>query len=194
MTRSLSTTRKTSETKIAIAINLDGTGRAKIQSGIGFLDHMLCTLAKHSGINLEITCIGDLEVDDHHTSEDIAITIGQAIDHILSERRGINRFGYAYAPLDEALARTVIDLSGRPHANIHLNLKGQSVGNWHIENVIHFFESLATACKAAIHVDILKGTNDHHRIEAAFKSLALALRQAVSINGSTDIPSTKGIL
>jgi imidazoleglycerol-phosphate dehydratase len=187
-------TRRTGETTITVSLDLDGQGRAEIGSGIGFLDHMLASLAKHARFDLNLACQGDLEVDDHHTTEDCALALGQALDRALGERRGIGRFGSAYAPLDEALARAVVDLSGRPCAVIELGLVRERLGKLACENVPHFFISLATTGRMALHLDVLRGANDHHRAEAAFKALALALRQAVCADGSDQVPSTKGVL
>jgi len=186
--------RKTSETAITLALTLDGEGRAEIATGVGFLDHMLTSLTKHARLDLTLKCEGDLEIDDHHTIEDCALALGQALDRALGERRGITRFGWAYAPLDEALARAVVDLSGRPCPVIELGLVREMLGDVACENVTHFLESLATSGRMALHVDVLRGANDHHRAEAAFKALALALRQAVAADGTDRVPSTKGVL
>jgi imidazoleglycerol-phosphate dehydratase len=186
--------RKTGETEITVALDLDGEGRGEIETGIGFLDHMLTSLAKHARFDLRLTCQGDLEIDDHHTVEDCALALGQALDQALGERRGITRFGSAFAPLDEALARAVVDLSGRPCAVIELGLAREMLGELACENVAHFFASLATTGRLALHLDVLRGANDHHRAEAAFKATALALRQAVRADGSDQVPSTKGVL
>lgn len=187
-------TRKTSETDIRLSLNLDGSGQAEIATGIGFLDHLFGSLTRHARFDLEIVCKGDLEVDDHHTAEDCALALGTALDETLGERRGIGRFGCAFAPLDEALARAVVDLSGRPYAAVDLGLTRESLGTLSTENVGHVIRSLAMTLKAAIHVDVLKGENDHHRAEAAFKALALALRQALATDGNSEVPSTKGVL
>lgn len=186
--------RQTLETRILLVLNLDGRGTGHVSTGIGFLDHMIGALAKHGRFDLELKCEGDLEVDDHHTTEDCGIALGQALDKALGERRGIARFGYAYAPLDEALARAVVDLGGRPWPEIHLGLKREKVGELSCENIPHFIQSLAVASRSSIHVDVIRGENDHHRAEAAFKALALALREAVRRDGSSEIPSTKGVL
>jgi histidinol-phosphate aminotransferase len=191
--RIAATHRQTKETKIDIELNLDGTGQVEISTGIGFMDHMLTALAFHSKIDLKLVCDGDLHIDDHHTAEDCALALGTAIDDALGPRRGIERFGSAYAPLDEALARTVIDLSGRPWPEIHLGLQREMVGTWACENITHFFQSLAMTLKCSLHVDVIRGTNDHHRAEAAFKSCAKALRQALT-RTEGDVPSTKGVL
>lgn len=185
--------RRTSETKITGELSLDGTGRAEVATGIGMLDHLLSALAKHARFDLMLRCSGDLVVDDHHTSEDCALAIGAALDQALAERRGIARFGTAYAPMDEALARACVDLSGRPHAEVNLMLTREKVGELACENLPHLLASLITAARATVHLDVLRGANDHHRAEAAFKALALALRQAVAVDGQ-EIPSTKGVI
>jgi imidazoleglycerol-phosphate dehydratase len=192
--RTVEVTRATGETAVTVALALDGAGRAEVESGIGFLDHMLTSLAKHARFDLSLSCDGDLEVDDHHTVEDCALALGQALDKALGERRGIARFGSAHAPLDEALARAVVDLSGRPCAVIELGLMREMLGELACENITHFFASLATAGRLALHLDVLRGANDHHRAEAAFKATALALREAVRIDGPDEVPSTKGVL
>jgi imidazoleglycerol-phosphate dehydratase len=186
--------RETRETAITLTLNLDGTGQTQIASGVGFLDHMLDALARHARFDLTLECRGDLEIDDHHTAEDCGIALGQALDAALDERRGIARFGHAYAPLDEALARAVVDLSGRPFAVIDLGLRREALGGLACENVPHVLQSFATAARLALHVDVLRGENDHHRAEAAFKATALALRAAVAGSGFDDVPSTKGTL
>jgi imidazoleglycerol-phosphate dehydratase len=192
--RHATVSRKTKETDLCLSLDLDGKGQAEIGTGIGFLDHMLCALAKHGGFDLTLTCKGDLEVDDHHTAEDCAIAVGAALDEALGDRSGIARFGYAYAPLDEALARAVVDMSGRPFADVSLCLEGEKMGALSCENATHVIVSLAMTSKSTVHVEVLKGANDHHRTEAAFKALALALKQAVRKTGSNEIPSTKGVL
>jgi len=192
--RSATVTRKTLETEIRLELALDGEGQAEIATGIGFLDHMLASLARHARFDLKLSCAGDLQIDDHHTAEDCALALGQALDQALGERRGIARFGSAYAPLDEALARAVVDLSGRPCAVIELGLQRETLGDLACENVAHVFASLATAARMALHLDVLRGANDHHRAEAGFKALALALRQAVRREGPDRVPSTKGVL
>lgn len=194
MSRTATYERTTSETAIKVEVDLDGTGRSEIGTGIGFLDHMLTALAKHSRIDLSLACEGDLEVDDHHTAEDCALALGSAIDRALGERRGIARFGSAYAPMDEALARAAVDLSGRPCPVIDLRLVRDSLGAIACENITHFFQSLAMTLRASVHVDVLKGSNDHHKAEAAFKALAMALRSAVAETGEGSVPSTKGVL
>ena len=194
MTRHAEERRKTAETDVAVTLELDGHGTAVVETGVGFLDHLLTALARHARFDLRLTCRGDLHVDDHHTAEDCALGLGAALDRALGDRRGIARFGSAHAPLDEALARAVVDLSGRPLALVDLGLaRGAMLGSLATENVGHVLRSLATAARATVHVDVLRGENDHHRAEAAFKAVALALRQAVARDGD-DVPSTKGVL
>lgn len=193
--RRASHSRTTKETSIELSLNLDGTGEVHVQTGIGFLDHMLHAMAFHAGFDLELRCQGDLEVDDHHVAEDTAIVLGRAIDEALGERTGIRRFGSAFATLDESLARCVIDLSGRPAPVVELGLRREMIGGLACENITHWFETLAVSMRASLHVDVLRGRNDHHRAEAAFKALALTLREAVAETGRAgDVPSTKGSL
>ncbi len=191
--RTATVERTTRETRVRCELSLDGSGDASVRAGLGFLDHMLDALARHARLDLTLECEGDLIVDDHHTVEDCALVLGGALDKALGDRSGIARFGSAYAPLDEALARTVIDLSGRPYPSVDLGLTREALGDVACENIAHFFQSLAMSARAAVHVDVLKGSNDHHRAEAAFKSFALALRQAVARDGE-GVPSTKGVL
>jgi imidazoleglycerol phosphate dehydratase HisB len=183
--------RSTAETTIQGSLCLDGERRIRVKTGIGFLDHMLSALAFHAGWDLELECHGDLEVDDHHTAEDCALALGEALDRALGDRAGITRFGTGHAPLDEALARTVIDLSGRPWPEVHLGLTRESLGSLACENITHVFISFAMAARCALHVDVLRGANDHHRAEAAFKATALALRQATALTDG-GVRSTKG--
>ena len=191
--RTAEISRKTRETEITVRLDLDGAGAAEVATGIGFLDHMLSTLAKHARFDLALSCKGDLGIDDHHTAEDCALALGAAIDQALGDRAGIERFGSAYAPLDEALARAVIDFSGRAYAYVRLGLEREALGGIACENLGHVLRSLATAARATLHVELLRGENDHHRAEAAFKATALALRQAVRVTGG-GVPSTKGVL
>ena len=194
MTRTAIVERTTKETEVRAIVTLEGSGHATVNTGIGFLDHMVNTLARFSGIDLALTCSGDLHVDAHHTTEDCALTLGAALDQALGERRGIRRFGHAYAPLDEALARAVVDLSGRPWPEITLGLKRDRLGEMDTDDLVHFMQSLAIASRSSVHVDVLRGRYDHHRAEAAFKALSLALGQAVRRDGTKAIPSTKGAL
>ena len=186
--------RKTNETEISVTLELHGTGSSDVQTGIGFLDHLLDALARHGRFDLELRCRGDLQVDDHHTAEDCGLALGAAIREALGDRVGIERFGSAYAPLDEALARAVVDISGRPFAAIDLGLTRERLGELSCENIPHVLSSLATAAGLTLHVDVLRGDNDHHRAEAAFKAVALALRAAVRPSGFDDVPSTKGTI
>lgn len=192
--RTASVNRTTRETSIRMTLDLDGSGKSAIKTGIGFLDHLLDALGRHARFDVMLTCEGDLQVDDHHTAEDCGLALGEALDRALGERRGVNRFGWALAPLDEALARAVVDLSGRPFADVSLALQRETIGDLACENIPHVLRSLATAARITLHVDVLKGENDHHRAEAAFKATALALRQAVARSGFDDVPSTKGTL
>ncbi|CAR28738.1 hypothetical protein ZYGR_0U00960 [Zygosaccharomyces rouxii] len=212
--------RNTNETKIQIAISLNGghieipesiIGKKRVESdgvatqatssqtidihtGVGFLDHMIHALAKHSGWSLIVECIGDLHIDDHHTTEDCGIALGDAFKQALGQVRGVKRFGFGFAPLDEALSRAVVDLSNRPYSVIELGLKREKIGDLSCEMIPHFLESFTEAARLTVHVDCLRGFNDHHRSESAFKALAVALREATSPNGTNDVPSTKGVL
>ena len=186
--------RETAETSITVELSLDGRGEVAISTGLPFYDHMLHALARHARFDLVLRCSGDLQVDDHHTVEDCALALGAALDQALGERRGVARFGYAYAPLDDALARAVIDLCGRPHPVIDLGLVRERLGTVSCEMLGHALSSLAIAARATLHVDVLRGQNDHHRAEAAFKATALALRQAVARDGDPRVPSTKEAL
>ncbi|TPX60802.1 imidazoleglycerol-phosphate dehydratase [Powellomyces hirtus] len=197
MSQTAYVTRKTNETDISItlALNQYSTQSIDVNTGVGFLDHMLHALAKHSRWSLALTCKGDLHIDDHHTAEDVAIALGYAFKDALGPPAGIRRYGYAYAPLDEALSRAVVDVSGRPHAVVELGLKREKIGDLSCEMIPHVIQSFATAAGLTVHVDCLRGFNDHHRAESAFKALAIALREAISPFGSPDdVPSTKGTL
>ncbi|ETO73166.1 imidazoleglycerol-phosphate dehydratase, partial [Phytophthora nicotianae P1976] len=192
--REANISRVTKETSISVKLSLDGTGKSKVSSGIGFLDHMLTALAKHSRFDLELDCKGDTWIDDHHTTEDCALTLGEAFDVALGDRAGIARFGSACVPLDEALSRAIVDISSRAHSEINLQLVRPSVGELSCEMITHFFESFASAARLTLHVDVLRGRNDHHRAEASFKALAVALRTAVKHDATAGVPSTKGVL
>nr|AAK27156.1 imidazoleglycerol-phosphate dehydratase [Scheffersomyces stipitis] len=221
MARTATIKRDTNETKIQIALSLDGGFLAveesifkkrkiddddehakqatssqviNVQSGIGFLDHMLHALAKHAGWSLIVECIGDLHIDDHHTAEDVGITLGIAFKQALGQVKGVKRFGSGFAPLDEALSRAVVDLSNRPFAVVELGLKREKIGDLSCEMIPHVLESFAQGAHITTHVDCLRGFNDHHRAESAFKALAVAIREAISSNGTNDVPSTKGVL
>lgn len=191
--RTATVRRTTAETDVTVTLGLDGAGQADVASGLGFLDHMLAQLARHGRLDLTLRCRGDLHIDDHHTVEDTALALGQALADALADRRGVRRFGHAYAPLDEALVRVVVDLSGRPWSTVQLPLTRERLGEVACENLVHFLHSLAIAARMTLHVDVIRGSNDHHKVEAAFKALALALRQAVARDGDA-VPSTKGVL
>lgn len=193
MSRRAEMSRRTGETDIELSVHLDGSGMARIDTGLGFLDHVLTTLSKHSGIDLTLRASGDLDVDDHHTVEDCAIVLGRGFDDALGDRSGITRFGSAYAPLDESLSRAVVDLSGRPWPEIHLDFTRPTVGEVATENIVHFLRSMAIEGRMALHVDLIRGDNDHHKAESAFKATALALKEAVAAKGG-GVPSTKGSL
>ncbi|ESK92853.1 imidazoleglycerol-phosphate dehydratase [Moniliophthora roreri MCA 2997] len=198
--RQASVSRTTSETSIEVSINLDcapGSDIAQtidVSTGIGFLDHMYTALAKHGGMSLTMKCKGDLWIDDHHTAEDSAIALGTAFKQALGEVRGIRRYGTGFAPLDEALSRAVIDICSRPYCVTDLGLKREKIGDLSTEMIPHIFYSFAIASGCTLHVDVLRGENDHHRAESAFKALALAIKQAIERTGSNDVPSTKGVL
>ncbi len=185
--------RKTKETDITVSLNLDGKGYYDIQTGIHFLNHMLELFAKHAHIDLQLSCKGDLHIDDHHSVEDVAIALGHALAEALGDKVGIERYGYAFVPMDETLARAVVDLSGRSYLVFHAQFSRAKISDMATEMVEHFFFSLAEHLKANIHLEILYGKNTHHKIEALFKAFAVALRQAVKVS-SDQIASTKGTL
>jgi histidinol-phosphate aminotransferase len=187
--------RETKETKIYAWVNLDGTGESEVASGIGFLDHMISAFSKHGKIDVVLHCKGDLWIDDHHTAEDCALALGTAVDKALGSRKNIRRWGSSYCPLDEALARAVIDISSRPFADVNLGLVREKIGDLSCEMIPHVLASFAETARITLHVDVLKGKNDHHRSEASFKALGVALREAASIDlVGSGVPSTKGVL
>ena len=187
--------RITSETKIKLELNLDGSGKADVKTEIGFLDHMLDLWAFHGLFNLKLTCKGDLEIDAHHTTEDIALALGSALDEAVGEKKGIVRYGYSYLPMDEALLRVALDLSGRPEFVFSGEFAQSSIGHLDTQMIRHFFKSLAMSSRMTLHMSILYGINDHHKCEGLFKALGRALRQAVEIDPRrTGVASTKGIL
>ena len=193
--RSAEISRQTKETRIRLTIDLDGTGRASINTGVGFFDHMLDLLARHSLIDITVEAHGDLHVDAHHTVEDVGIVIGQALEKAVGDKRGIFRYGWATVPMDESLAGVAIDLSGRPAFVFRAPFKGSLIGNFPVELIEEFFKSIATHGKLNLHIDVPYGTNNHHIAEAIFKATAKALRQAVSHDPrNPDVPSTKGTL
>jgi len=194
--RTAEITRQTKETAISVAVNLDGTGAYSVSTGIGFLDHMIEQLSRHSLIDITLSCTGDLHVDQHHTSEDTGIAIGEAIVKALGEKRGITRYGEAHAPMDETLTRCALDISGRPFCVWKVPLTVERIGEWDAEMIPHWFHSFADAAGITLHVELLYGSNNHHIVESCYKALARALRTAVTIDPRKGdaIPSTKGIL
>ena len=188
--------RKTSETSIDVELNLDGTGLYEISTGIGFLDHMLEQLSRHSLIDLNVKAVGDLHIDQHHTTEDSGIAIGEALLQALGDKLGITRYGDAYAPMDETLTRCALDISGRPWLVWNVSLTMPQLGAWDTELIEHWFHSFASAAGITLHVENLYGSNNHHIVESCFKALARALRVAVEIDPRKrdSIPSTKGML
>lgn len=194
--RKASLERKTKETQISINLNLDGNGESAVSTGIGFFDHMLCAFAKHGGFDLEMNVTGDLEVDFHHTIEDCGIALGSLFEKALGDKGGIERFGDVSVPLDEALSRVVVDISGRPFLHFGLEFPrpedGSGVNPWLFEE---FFRGFVNNAKITLHIDRIRGDNSHHILECTFKAFACAMKKAVSITGNTtDIPSTKGVL
>ena len=194
--RTATINRATSETKIDVAVNLDGTGVYRVSTGVGFFDHMLEQLSRHSLIDLDVTTVGDLHIDQHHTIEDTGIAIGEAVAKALADKRGIRRYGDALSPMDETLARVALDISGRPWLVWKVEFSQKRLGEMDTEMFEHFFHSFAQAAGITLHVEILHGANNHHIAEAAFKGLARALRTAVEIDPrkADAIPSTKGVL
>lgn len=188
-------TRNTNETQIELSLDLDGTGQADIDTGVGFFDHMLHHVAVHGLVDLRVKATGDLHIDSHHTIEDISICLGRAIDEALTSRKGISRMGSAYVPMDEALARVVIDLSGRPYVVINADFTTPMMGQMPTDMVIHALESIAFHGKMNLHAEVVYGRNDHHKAEALFKAFGRALAQAVAVDPRRQgIPSTKGTL
>lgn len=194
--RQASVTRSTNETQITVALNLDGSGTVKLATGVPFLDHMLDQIARHGLIDLEVRATGDLHIDAHHTVEDIGITLGQALAKALGDKRGVRRYGHAYVPLDEALSRVVLDLSGRPGLEFHAAFARARVGEFDVDLVHEFFQGLVNHALMTLHVDNLRGTNAHHQCETIFKAFGRALRVAVEVDPRAGgaVPSTKGSL
>jgi imidazoleglycerol-phosphate dehydratase len=195
MSRTTTIERKTGETDVRLSLTLEGAGRGERSTGVGFLDHMLDLLARHARLDLDVRVMGDLQTGAHHTTEDTAIVLGQALDRVLGDRAGIYRYGSAVVPMDEARASCAIDISGRPFTLFAAELPAGSTGGFDHELAEEFFRALANAAKLTLHLEVQVGTNAHHMIEAAFKAFARALRQAVAIDpGETGVPSTKGTL
>ena len=196
MNRTAEVTRKTAETNIRVAVNLDGAGQAKLSTGIGFLDHMIDQIARHGLIDLDIQCEGDLHIDGHHTVEDIGITLGQAFAKAVGDKKGIRRYGHAYVPLDEALSRVVVDFSGRPGLHMDVQFTAGMIGELDTQLVYEFFQGFVNHAGVTLHIDNLKGANAHHQCETIFKAFARALRAALELDprAAGVIPSTKGSL
>ena len=188
--------RSTNETSIDVTVNLDGTGVYTVSTGIGFLDHMLEQLSRHSLIDLDVKAVGDLHIDQHHTTEDTGLAIGEAIAKALGDKRGIVRYGSAYAPMDETLTRVALDISGRPYFVWNAAFTTPRLGEWDTELIEHWFHSFAQTAGLTLHVECLYGQNNHHIVESCYKALARALRQAIEIDPrkADSIPSTKGVL
>lgn len=189
-------TRNTAETLIRVKVNLDGTGQSQLSTGIGFFDHMLEQISRHGLVDLEIHAEGDLHIDGHHTVEDVGITLGQAVFKALGDKKGIRRYGHAYVPLDEALSRVVMDLSGRPGLEMHVPFKSGMVGAFDTQLAHEFFQGFVNHAGVTLHIDNLKGENAHHQAETVFKAFARALRSAIELDPRAlgTIPSTKGSL
>jgi len=195
--RSASVERDTKETSVAVAVDLDGAGRAEITTGIGFFDHMLDQIARHAPLDLTVRAKGDLHIDGHHTIEDIGLALGQAIDRALGDRKGIARYGDVHVPLDEALTRVVVDVSGRPYLVFNVAFPAQRIGEFDTEMTREFFQAVATQARIGLHIDCLRGVNSHHIAESAFKGFARAFGKAVAIDPRRlqgEAPSTKGTL
>ena len=194
--RQVNVTRNTSETQITVALNLDGTGRATLNSGVPFLDHMLDQIARHGMIDLEVSAKGDTHIDDHHTVEDIGITLGQAVAKAVGDKKGITRYGHSYVPLDETLSRVVIDFSGRPGLEFHVPFTRARVGDFDVDLTIEFFRGFVNHAGVTLHIDNLRGINAHHQIETVFKAFGRAMRMALELDSRASgvVPSTKGSL
>ena len=194
--RTAEVSRNTAETKITVKLNLDGTGQAKLSTGIGFFDHMLDQIARHGLIDMDIHAVGDLHIDGHHTVEDVGITLGQAVAQAVGDKKGLRRYGHAYVPLDEALSRVVIDFSGRPGLVMNVPFKSGMIGTFDSQLAYEFFQGFVNHAFVTLHIDNLKGDNAHHQAETVFKAFARALRMALEIDPRSVgvIPSTKGSL
>jgi imidazoleglycerol-phosphate dehydratase len=185
--------RETLETKVDVTINLDGTGKSNINTGVGFLDHMLTLLAFHSRFDIDITCVGDLYVDDHHSVEDIGLALGTAFKEALGDKKGIKRYASLFIPMDESLCRVALDISNRPTLVYNVNFLREKIGTIDTQNFKEFLKSFANEARLTLHLEVLYGDNDHHKIEAVFKALARALKEAVTVT-SNELPSSKGVL
>ena len=194
--RTAEVSRNTAETQIVVKLNLDGTGKSSLSTGIGFFDHMLDQIARHGLIDLDIQCVGDLHIDGHHTVEDVGITFGQAVAQAVGDKKGLRRYGHAYVPLDEALSRVVVDFSGRPGLEMHVPFKSGMIGTFDSQLAYEFFQGFVNHAFVSLHIDNLRGDNSHHQAETVFKAFARALRMALEIDprAANVIPSTKGSL
>jgi imidazoleglycerol-phosphate dehydratase len=195
MSRQAQVTRNTSETQISVSLDLDGSGKSKLSTGVGFLDHMLDQIARHGVFDLEVHAKGDLHIDAHHTVEDVGITLGQAFAKAIGDKSGVRRYGHAYVPLDEALSRVVVDLSGRPGLDMKIDFVRARIGEFDVDLTREFFQGFVNHALVTLHIDNLKGDNAHHQAETAFKAFGRALRMAVELDPRTQgVPSTKGSL
>ena len=195
MQRQAQITRNTLETQISVMLNLDGNGRSKLETRVPFLDHMLHQVARHGVVDLEVQALGDLHIDAHHTVEDIGITVGQALATAIGDKAGVRRYGHAYVPLDEALSRVVIDLSGRPGLEFNVEFVRARIGEFDVDLVHEFFQGFVNHAHVTLHIDNLRGANAHHQAETVFKAFGRALRMAVEVDPRTGgVPSTKGSL
>ena len=192
MTRNSNVSRKTSETEIDIKMNLDGSGKYNISTGVNFFNHMLESFSRHSMIDLDVHAVGDIEIDDHHTIEDIGILLGEAFNEAIGDKKGIKRMAHAIVPMDESVSTVAIDISGRSYCNMDLKFKNEKIGDMTADIVIHFFESFTSSAKINIYGTV-EGSNDHHKAEAIFKAFAKSLKEAIKVEHD-QIPSTKGVL
>lgn len=192
--RTAEITRNTTETNISLKVNLDGTGKTEVNTGVGFLNHMLTLFAAHGKFDLEVRCVGDTDVDDHHSVEDVGICLGQAFRQALGDKRGITRYGSFLLPMDEALILAAVDISGRSSLNDALEIPTEKIGSFDTELVEEFFLGFTRSCPMSLHLRKLAGTNSHHIVEGAFKAFGRAMKAAVALDGTDKIPSTKGVL
>lgn len=192
--RTAEITRNTAETNISLKVNLDGTGKTEVGTGVGFLNHMLTLFAAHGKFDLEVRCVGDTDVDDHHSVEDVGICLGQAFRQALGDKRGITRYGSFLLPMDEALILAAVDISGRSSLNDALEIPTEKIGSFDTELVEEFFLGFTRSCPMSLHLRKLAGTNSHHIVEGAFKAFGRAMKAAVALDGTDRIPSTKGVL
>lgn len=192
--RTAEITRNTAETNISLKVNLDGTGKTEVSTGVGFLNHMLTLFAAHGKFDLEVRCVGDTDVDDHHSVEDVGICLGQAFRQALGDKRGITRYGSFLLPMDETLILAAVDISGRSSLNDALEIPTEKIGSFDTELVEEFFLGFVRSCPMSLHLRKLAGTNSHHIVEGAFKAFGRAMKAAVALDGTDKIPSTKGVL